>query len=216
MPGSLTSKRFWWTKLTNCPSQIWNCDESDFDMQGCAGKIIAPSEKKQDPYCVLTGQRAYNHVSLLPCVRPMDASIFHLSGEGHYGSFQPLEGGVEGSVFSVTDSGYMDTQTFYMWFANHFAPSLPPARPVVLLISHDSHLESQSAEKNGIYLYLLLKNATHLVQPADVGRFGPMKKACIKRYENILKAIQTDISKKYFCSVFKVNAGRGDGPFNFC
>ena len=49
-------------------------------------------------------------------------------------TYNPLEGGVDGSVFSVTDSGYMDTQTFYMWFANHFLPNLPPARPVLLLI----------------------------------------------------------------------------------
>ena len=95
-----------------------------------------------------------------------------------------------------------------MWFANHFVPNLPPARPVVLLIDgHDSHLDLelfQLAEKNGVYLYSLLKNATHLVQPADVGLFGPMKKSW---YKEVRKYAQdnpnTDITKKNFCSVFK-------------
>ena len=58
-----------------------------------------------------------------------------------------------------------------MCFANHFIPSIPPVRPVVLFIDgHGSHLEIETfplAQKNGIDLYALLKNVTHLVQPAD-------------------------------------------------
>ena len=96
-------------------------------------------------------------------------------------TYNPLEGGVEGSVFSMTDSGYMDTKTFRMWFANHFIPNLPPARLVVLLIDgHNSHLHLntfQLAEKNQVYMYSVLKNAIHLVQPDDVGLFSIMKKS---------------------------------------
>ena len=71
------------------------------------------------------------------------------------------------------------TPSFYMWLANHFIPQLPPARPVVLLVdSHESHVDLDSfelARKNGIHIYALLKNATHLVlvQPADVVFFVP-------------------------------------------
>ena len=123
-------------------------------------------------------------------------------------NYNPLEGGVEGSVLSMTESGYMDTSTFYMRFANHFIPNLPPARPVVLLVDgHDSHLNLelfQQAEKNGIYLYSLLQNATHLVQPADVGLFGPLKKSWYKEVRLFAQRNpNTDINKKNFCSVFK-------------
>lgn len=104
----------------------------------------------------------------------------------------------------------MDTQTFYMWFANHFIPNLPPARPVVLLNdSHDSHLDLETfqlAQKNGICLYALLKNATHLVQPADVGLFGPMKKSWYKSVREFSQRNpNSDINKRNFCSVFKRN-----------
>ena len=85
----------------------------------------------------------------------------------------------------MTDSGYMDRSTFYMWFANHLIPNLPPARPVVLLVDgHDSHLNLklfQLAEKNGTCLYSFLQNVTHLVQPADVGLFGRLKKSWFKK-----------------------------------
>ena len=102
----------------------------------------------------------------------------------------------------------MDTQTFYMWFANHLIPNLPPARPVVLLVDrHDSHLDLETfqlAQKNGICLYALLKNATHLVQPADVGLFGPMKKSWYKSVREFSQRNpNSDINKRNFCSVFK-------------
>ena len=102
----------------------------------------------------------------------------------------------------------MDTSTFYMWFANHFIPNLPQVRPVVLLVDgHDSHLNLelfQLAEKNGIYLYSLLQNATHLVQSTDVGLFGPLKKSWYKEVRLFAQRNpNTDINKKNFCSVFK-------------
>ena len=121
--------------LANKPSQIWNCDETGFDMQGRAGNIIGPSDRKQAPYRVLSGSR--EHITMLPCFNACSQWMppyFIFPGKRIPVTYNPLEGGVDGSVFSVTDSGYMDTQTFYMWFANHFLPNLPPARPVVLLI----------------------------------------------------------------------------------
>ena len=123
-------------------------------------------------------------------------------------TFNPLEGGVEGSIFSMMETRYMYMQTFYMWFANHFIPYLPPARPVVLLIDrHDSHLDLETfqlAQKNGICLYALLKNAAHLVQPADVGLFGPTQKSWYKSVREFSQRNpNSDINKRNFCSVFK-------------
>ena len=168
--------------LANCPAQIWNCDETGFDLQGRAGTVIGPSNRKHAPYRVLSGSR--EHITMLPCFNACGQWMppyFIFPGKRVLVTFNPLEGGVEGSIFSMTETEYMDTQTFYMWFTNHFILNLPPARPVVLLIgSHDSHLHLgtfQLAQKNGICLYALFKNATHLVQPADVGLFGPMKKS---------------------------------------
>ena len=151
-------------------------------MQGRAGKVIGPLDRKQAPYRVLSGSR--EHITLLLCFNPSGqwmASYFLFPGKRVPVTYNPLENGMEGSVFSMADSGYIDTETFYMWLANHFIPNLPPARPVVLLIDgHDSYLDLntfQLAKKNQVHMYSLLKNATRLVQPADVGLFGIMKKS---------------------------------------
>ena len=62
-----------------------------------------------------------------------------------------------------------------------FIPHLPPARPVVLLVdSAEAHIDLHTfelAKKNNIYVFAQLKNFTHLLQPADVGLFGPLKQA---------------------------------------
>ena len=220
--------------LVNRPSQIWNCDESGFDLQGRAGKILGPSSTKEQPYRVVTGTR--EHITVLPCFNACGqwmAPYILFAGKRIPVTYNPLEGGVPGSVFSVTEKGYMDTPTFYMWFANHFIPQLPPPRPVVLLVdSHESHIDLDSfelAKKNGIHIFALLKNATHLVQPADVGLFGAMKQTW---YKNVRIYSQnspnTDITKKNFCSIFKstweevmrpsilVDAFRKSGIFPIC
>ncbi|XP_068756525.1 uncharacterized protein [Montipora capricornis] len=195
--------------LANCPSQIWNCDETGFDLQGRAGTVIGPSTRKHAPYRVLSGSR--EHITMLPCFNACVQWMppyFIFPGKRVPVTLNPLEGGVEGSIFPMTETEYMDTQTFYMWFANHFIPNLPPARPVVLLIdSHDSHLDPETfqlAQKNGICLHALLKNATHLVQPSDVGLFGPMKKSWYKSVREFSQRNpNSDTNKRNFCSVFK-------------
>ena len=129
--------------LSNSPSQIWNCDETGFEQQGRAGNVIGPSNVKKAPYRVLSGSK--EHITMLPCFNACGQWLppyFLFPGKRVPVTYNPLEGGVEGSVFSVTESGWMDTQSFYMWLANHFIPNLTPARPVLLLFdSHDSHID---------------------------------------------------------------------------
>ena len=96
---------------------------------------------------------------MLPCLNACGewmTPYFLFLGKQVPVTYNPLEGGVKGSVFSMTNSGYMDTETFYMWLANHFISNLPPTRPVILLIDgHDSHLDLntlQLPEKNQVYM----------------------------------------------------------------
>ena len=195
--------------LRDSPAQLWNCDETGFDLQGRTGNVLGPSNQKEAPYQVTTGNR--ERITMLPCFNACGQWMppyFIFPGKRIPVTYNPIEGGVQGSVFSVTPSGYMDTSTFYMWFANHFIPNLPPARPVVLLIdSHDSHLDLETfqlAEQNGVHIYALLKNATHMVQPADVSLFGPMKKSWYNSLRRFNQANpNADINRKNFCAVFK-------------
>lgn len=179
------------TRLDTRPGQIWNCDETGFDLQGKGGKVLGPSEPKDQPYRVITGTK--EHVTVLPCFSAAGQWIspyFLFAGKRVPTTYNPVEGGVAGSAFSITEKGYMDAGSFYMWLANHFIPNIPPARPVVLLVdSADAHIDLQTFE-------LAKENQ---VQPADVGLFGAMKQTWYKHVRrfsqnNRVRTLQKRIS----------------------
>src|SRR5215475_11478821 len=61
-------------------------------------------------------------------------------------------------------------------YLQHFIDSIPPVRPVLLMLDgHGSHIDLESMElcaNNGIVLYALPSNTTHILQPAEL----PFKK----------------------------------------
>lgn len=140
---------------------------------------MGPSAPKAQPYRVVTSTK--EHITVLPCFNAtgqfIPPFILFLGKRAPIG-YNPLEGAVPGSAFAVTEKGYMDAPTFYMylWLTNHVIPHLPPARPVVLLVdSAEAHIDFHTfklAKNNNIYIFVLLKNATHLLQQTDVGLFG--------------------------------------------
>lgn len=191
------------------PGQIWNCDETGFDLQGRAGKVMGPTNTKDKPYRVITGSK--EHITVLPSYNASGQCIppyMLFPGKRIPNQYNLLEGGVPGSCYSLSEKGYMATATFYTWLEKHFIPNIPPARPVVLLIdSAEAHIDLDTfklAKRNDVFIYALLKNATHLVQPADVGLFGAMKQSW---YKNVRRYSQqnpnTDITKKNFSSIFR-------------
>lgn len=72
----------------------------------------------------------------------------------------------------------MDRGTFAQ-FMDHFNKHAGIERPVVLLFdsvsSHVDHDVFIKAKAQGIELYRIVPNATHLMQPLDKGVFGPLK-----------------------------------------
>jgi hypothetical protein len=81
---------------------------------------------------------------------------------------------------------------------------------VVLFVDgHKSHISSEAAEycaANGIALFTLLPNSTHLIQPFDVGIFGPLKH---KWKEQVLNFVgrnmesRTELTKYNFTPLLK-------------
>ncbi|XP_011858222.1 PREDICTED: uncharacterized protein LOC105555789 [Vollenhovia emeryi] len=77
----------------------------------------------------------------------------------------------------------MTSKSFYEYIANVFYPWLLSHKiklPVILYVDgHSSHLTmplSEFCRDKGIEVIALPPNATHILQPLDVGFFGPLKK----------------------------------------
>lgn len=77
----------------------------------------------------------------------------------------------------------MTSDAFYSYMSDVFFPWIKekhvPQPVAVFLDGYVSHLSLPVCEfcnKNGIILITLPRNATHILQPMDVGIFGPLKK----------------------------------------
>ena len=147
--------------------------------------------------------------------------------------YNPLEGAVPGAYFDKSPTGWIDTELFYDWLANHFSCHVV-IRPVVLLVDgHKSHINleiSRFCKENRIFLYCLPPHSSHITQPLDVGIFKPLKAMWRKECAKYRMANPGHfVSKKVFSSVFKeawlhtvqptllINSFRGAGiyPLNF-
>ncbi len=88
-------------------------------------------------------------------------------------------GEVPGTVYGLSDKGWMTSMIFDRWFKRHFLRYVSAVRPIILLMDgHSSHYSPETiqlAAEEEVILFALPPNTTHLSQPLDKGVFGPFK-----------------------------------------
>ncbi len=100
--------------------------------------------------------------------------------------------------FQVTESGWMEADSFDDWFTNVFVAKTRYLKGPTLLIlnGHNSHLSmriAQTARANQISIVCLPANSTHFLQPLNVAVFSPVKTAW-------RKIVSEGNIYKWFCS----------------
>ncbi|MCL4131286.1 UNVERIFIED_CONTAM: hypothetical protein GTU68_024833 [Idotea baltica] len=87
-----------------------------------------------------------------------------------------------GWVLGASESGRMKSGNFYEFMSNFFIPMIQEKKvklPVILFVDGQStHLTIETSKKckeNGVILYKLPPKTTHILHPADVGCFKPLK-----------------------------------------
>ena len=87
-------------------------------------------------------------------------------------------------MYEVSESGWMEKENYESWFEKMFLPAvkhLTESGPVVLFFDgHHSHISIRLIElsrSKNVHLVLLPSNTTHVLQPLDVGVYGPIKQA---------------------------------------
>ena len=95
-----------------------------------------------------------------------------------------IGGGPAGRLYGVSKSGWMEGDNFITWFKKLFLPAVDHlllTGPVVLFLDgHHSHLSLElihTAKEKGVHLYCFPPHTTHILQPLDVGVYGPVKQA---------------------------------------
>ena len=85
------------------------------------------------------------------------------------------------TVFAYTDNSWMKDYVSLGWLWTNFEKHTMPLKPSqIRLLLYDIHSSHDAFEfckcylENNIALYFLLLNATHVLQPLDVGVFTPL------------------------------------------
>lgn len=187
------------------PSQIWNADEAGFPLCPKTGKVIAMKNAKN--VYVTTGD-SKDQITCL-CAASAAGEVLppmHIFA-GERFRFNPMAGCVTDAYFGRSPNGWISTELFYGWLANHFAKKVT-VRPVVLLVDgHRSHIDLQVSKfcrENQILLFCLPPHTSHLLQPLVVGFFRSLKAAWSKACNGYRASnLGVAVSKESFAQVFK-------------
>ncbi|KAJ8965729.1 hypothetical protein NQ314_003935 [Rhamnusium bicolor] len=116
-------------------------------------------------------------------------------------------------IFGKSDKGWMTGETFFEYIANDFNKWLIQEgipKPVIVFIDgHKSHMSlslSEFCDANGIILYALPPNTTHMLQPVDVSVFRPLKqewRTTVRRWLNKHENVNSSVTKFNFCTLFE-------------
>ena len=132
--------------------------------------------------------------------------------KGKTPTYYELHSGINKDSFVVgcSDSGWMTSNIFFTWMANHFHNELEESniqRPVLLILDgHANHMSLYTlyfAKQNGILMYCLPSHSSHLMQPLDVSVFHPFKESYRNTFQKCWGDMnKQDMPKKHFASIF--------------
>ncbi|XP_071847471.1 tigger transposable element-derived protein 2-like [Apostichopus japonicus] len=169
--------------LTDKPGLIYNFDETGFGLSGKPPRYALGSRHMKGALPQMTSSEGKKQITVGVCANADGKLLppYFLFKGTRPNSWDPLAGAPPKSVAYFTESGWMTQTSFQYWFQNQFVQNIGNERPLVLLLdSHEGHIAYdlfQTAEESNIHLYRFLPNATHFLQPLDVGVFGHMKRS---------------------------------------
>jgi hypothetical protein len=111
-------------------------------------------------------------------------------------------------AIATTPNGWMDNETGLNWlkhFNRYTADRSVSAYYLLILDSYESHLSIDFqlyCKVNNIITLYMPPHSSHLLQPLNVGCFGPLKKAYGREIERLIRRSITHVSKTEFFPAF--------------
>ncbi|GKU10279.1 unnamed protein product, partial [Fusarium langsethiae] len=189
---------------------IWNFDETGF-MMGVimAGMVVTGSERQGRPKSVQPGNREW--ITVIQAINAEGQSIAPFiigAGQYHLANWY-RECDLPGDwVIATSQNGWTNNELGLEWL-KHFDRSTTnrstgPYR-LLILDGHESHHSTdfeRYCQDHKIITLCMPVHASHLLQPLDVGCFGPLKQAYGREIEHLIRCSVTHISKTEFFSAF--------------
>jgi hypothetical protein len=189
---------------------IHNFDETGFMMGVIAsGMVVTGAERRGNPKRVQPGNREWVTVIQSISAQGWAAPPFIVVGGQYHLSSWYRESALPGNwAIATTKNGWTDNTTGLLWlkhFNQHTSKRSNGAYRLLILDGHESHHSAEFevyCKENKIITLCMPPHSSHLLQPLDVGCFGPLKKAYGREIEHLIKCSITHISKTEFFPAF--------------
>ena len=170
------------------PMQIYNMDETGVTIVHKPGKVVTEVGRR-NVWAVTSGEKGKTH-TILSCVSASGSTLPPFMIYPRKRITDNLKAGaVAGTTFHCSDTGRVDKEPFLEWL-RFFVRSIPPARPVLLIVDgHASHVSIEAIEfarSSEVHMLCIPAHTTHILQPLDVGVFKPFKSAYNKACKKLM------------------------------
>ena len=187
-----------------------NFDEAGF-MMGVISTtmVVTSSERRGKANLAQPGDREW--VSVLQSINSRGEAIppfIIVAGQYHLANWYEDSALPKNWVISTTHNGWTTNEKAVDWiqhFEKHTQPQTRGAYRLLILDGHESHHSTEFelfCKDHKIITLCMPSHSSHILQPLDVGCFGPLKKAYGKEIEGLMRAHITHITKADFFPAF--------------
>ncbi len=155
--------------LFDKPFALWNVDEGQFASSVGQSKVICKRGAKNPNRITVNNEKiGFTVQGCCKCLPP----YILFKATNLYNKW--CLGGLTGTMFNTSQSGWMEEQTFYAWFTQLFIQKVADINgsKVLFMDGHNSHISLRiidAAIENNIHILCLPSHSSHLLQPLDVG-----------------------------------------------
>lgn len=186
--------------LHNQPNLIYNFDEKGLQTEHSPPKILSAGNSAP----AITSARS-SLTTLLGCGNALGTQIPpYFIFKGARMQSELLDGSTAGAAGTVSETGWSNSDAFLNYLKNHFLKYVqrPTADQPVLLIldGHLSHINLPVldwAKENNIIMFVLPAHTSHILQPLDVGCYGPLQRIYNSECHKFLRATPSSRITRY-------------------
>jgi hypothetical protein len=187
-----------------------NFDETGF-MMGMISTtmVVTSSDRHGKPTLAQPGDREW--VSVIQSINSRGEAIppfIIVAGQYHLSNWYEDSALPKDWVISTTHNGWTTNEKGVEWiqhFEKHTKPRTQCAYRLLIMDGHESHHSTEFelfCKERQIITLCMPSHSSHILQPLDVGCFGPLKKAYGREIEGLMRAGITHITKADFLPAF--------------
>ena len=191
--------------LKDKPHLIFNVDEKGVTQDHKPPSIVAGTD--YHPNAVTAGRS--KTTTILGCGSAGGVAIppfFVFAGKRMLPEL--MKGATPGAAGTVSDSGWSNGEVFRKYLEEHFLKFIPNREPdqhiLLLLDGHRSHITIgllDWAKAYNIVLFILPAHTSHVLQPMDVGCYGPFQKMYHDVCHKFTRTTSCTVTRNDVCSL---------------